>query len=68
MSCDNCGDDSGWTPVPMMRFEDGATEWVWFACADCNDDGVKPKPDVCEACGHKEVDCECELDPLWEED
>ena len=48
--CDNCGDGKGW-----HRFSG-----TWAACADCNDDGKKPKPDFCEGCGETEPFCWCE--------
>jgi len=53
-TCSNCGDDSGWTiwhthtwpdGIPHIRDEDATVEVVvWVACADCNDDELKPKP------------------------
>jgi hypothetical protein len=69
--CGNCGDDSGWliwhtfawpVGVPHLRNEDATVPVrVWAACADCNDDGLKPKPECCEGCGEKLNECCCPL-------
>lgn len=56
--CDNCGDGCGWHHE-QMRTPEGKPHMVWFACADCNDDEVKPKPEVCEECGRREEICIC---------
>lgn len=58
--CDNCGDGSGWNYVDMKDVKTGRVKWVWFACADCNDDGLKPKPDVCSTCHRREEVCWCQ--------
>lgn len=68
-ACGNCGDGSGWTVwhtrtwppgVPHVRNEDAMIPVrVWVACADCNDDQLKPKPECCEGCGEKSAECVC---------
>lgn len=35
LSCDNCGDASGWVFSSFLG---------WVACADCNDNAQKPIP------------------------
>lgn len=56
--CGNCGDGKGWHIWRPRSHPEG----VWFACADCNDNAEKPKPDLCEGCGETEPFCECELE------
>ena len=55
--CDNCGDGCGWHFITL------GNERIWSACADCNDDGKKPRPDLCEGCGDTEAFCHCER--IW---
>lgn len=57
IGCGNCGDGSGW----QVWRPNGGRGFVWVACADCNDDGKKPKPDLCEGCGETEPFCLCGL-------
>ena len=57
--CDNCGDDSGWHAWYPLNLKTRRRDLVWSACADCNDDGLKPKPELCESCGYTEPFCEC---------
>lgn len=52
--CPNCGDGSGWHHVCL------GAQWVWVACADCNNDATKPHPDLCESCGETPAFCVCE--------
>jgi hypothetical protein len=59
MACGNCGDDSGWTIWHMRDYTSQKPVRVWAACADCNDDQRKPKPDCCEGCGEKATECTC---------
>ena len=58
-ACGNCGDGSGWHIWPTYESPSGKFIYVWVACADCNDDGLKPKPDLCEGCGQTPAFCEC---------
>ncbi len=61
--CGNCGDGSGWhvwRPKPLPGQRGPLLEWC--ACADCNDDMQKPKPDLCEGCGETPGDCGCDHD------
>lgn len=58
MSCGNCGDGRGWH-VWRPTLPNGQRGFVWVACADCNDDGAKPKPDLCEGCGETQPFCHC---------
>lgn len=62
--CDNCGDGCGWHIVPMHEAKTGKLVYVWSACADCNDDGLKPKPELCEGCGETPAFCQCASTPL----
>lgn len=64
MSCGNCGDDSGWTIWWPFDLKLGRRVRIWAACADCNDDGKKPKPDCCEGCGEKATECMCVREQL----
>jgi hypothetical protein len=57
--CSNCGDNSGWTLWFPRDAKTGRIMRVWAACADCNDDQLKPKPDCCEGCGEKATECAC---------
>ena len=58
--CANCGDGSGWSIWRPRSVEGCPTAGVWVACADCNDDGQKPKPDLCDGCGNTRPFCVCE--------
>jgi hypothetical protein len=51
--CDNCGDGSGWARTRI------GGETHWGACADCNDDGEKPKPPYCSRCDETFPFCHC---------
>ncbi len=57
--CGNCGDNSGWHAwYPKHLLERGEPKrLVWVACADCNDDGLKPKPKLCSVCGYTKPFC-----------
>lgn len=61
MKCGNCGDGSGWLAwYPRHLLEPGQpVRLEWVACADCNDDAAKPKPELCEGCGFTEPECLC---------
>lgn len=61
-TCGNCGDGSGWHAWYPVHVDTGQRKLVWVACADCNDDAQKPKPDLCESCGLTEPFCECDFD------
>ena len=51
---------SGWSVWRPVNAQTGKREFVWVACADCNDDALKPKPDLCEGCGETADFCPCE--------
>lgn len=63
-ACINCGDGCGWVAWYPYDLVEQKRRLVWAACADCNDDEAKPKPDpalaLCEACGQTRPYCECE--------
>ena len=61
ISCGNCGDGSGWIAWrPKHLLEPGQPRHLeWVACADCNDDAGKPKPELCEGCGQTQPFCVC---------
>lgn len=47
----HCG-GSGWFTWRPKNVARTRTEFMWAACADCNDNGEKPdKPELCEGCG-----------------
>jgi hypothetical protein len=56
-----CGDGSGWIVWRPRRLNGRGRDFVWAACADCNDDGLKPKPplEICEGCGETALFCGC---------
>jgi hypothetical protein len=63
--CENCLDGSGWT-VWKTQIHDGHGRYfpvtMFVACADCNDDGLKPYPapwPVCLACEESKQFCRC---------
>jgi hypothetical protein len=60
-SCENCGDGSGWSVWRTRELPGNKPVLVWAACADCNDDGDKPKPEMnfCEGCGEWWNFCTC---------
>ncbi len=58
MTCGNCGDGLGWHAWYPIAMATGQRELVWVACADCNDDASKPKPELC-ACGYTKPFCIC---------
>lgn len=62
MRCGNCGDGSGWSVWRPLSVDRKRREFVWVACADCNDDAAKPKPDLCEGCGDTEPFCLCPVE------
>ena len=45
-SCDVCDDGSGWLMFGYGRWNKQTLEIPFAACADCNDDALKPKPKV----------------------
>lgn len=64
--CGNCGDDSGWTVWQTAILDNGQPPGhpvsMFVACADCNDDGLKPYPapwPVCKICGESLQICGC---------
>lgn len=57
--CGNCGDGCGWHIWWTHELPSGKGVYVWSACADCNDDGLKPKPELCEGCGDTPAFCRC---------
>jgi hypothetical protein len=44
--CPVCPDGTGWTLWHTKDFKTGVPMSVWVACADCNDDARRPKPEV----------------------
>ncbi len=59
-ACDTCGDGSGWSVWRPRRLDGRGRDFVWAACATCNDDGHKTqKPDLCEGCGETAFFCLC---------
>ena len=58
-TCDNCGDGSGWIAWYPFVIAEQRRRLVWAGCADCNDDGLKPKPELCEGCGYTKPFCCC---------
>ena len=65
-ACGNCGDGSGWTVWrTAILGEFGVPSFpvcVFVACADCNDDGIKPYPapwPVCKRCEESMQFCIC---------
>jgi hypothetical protein len=69
VACENCGDNSGWTlwytEIFNGRLQSGYPGYpvcVFVACADCNDDGLKPYPapwPVCKCCEQSLSFCRC---------
>lgn len=63
--CDNCGDGSGWTVWKTQIYDSNGALWpvsLFVACADCNDDGLKPFPapwPVCSICEESLQICAC---------
>lgn len=53
LPCANCGDASGWARVRINGLDE------WAACADCNDEGAKPKPAFCLKCSETFPFCRC---------
>jgi hypothetical protein len=47
MICNSCN-GTGWYNIKMFVVALQRKDYVWFACADCNDGESKPK--VCELC------------------
>jgi hypothetical protein len=58
--CGNCGDGCGWSIWFTREMPSGKPVYVWAACADCNDDALKPKPELCEGCAETPAFCRCE--------
>jgi hypothetical protein len=59
LACGNCG-GPGWHALYPLNLAIGERKLVWSACADCNDDGNMPKPELCEGCGETEPFCGCD--------
>jgi hypothetical protein len=61
--CDNCGDGSGWTVWRTRIYGGELRDFALFvACADCNDDQLKPYPTpwpVCHRCEESAQFCTC---------
>jgi len=60
VTCDNCGDGSGWNTWYTRRLPTKFKDIVWVACADCNDDDQKRKPTHCLFCQNTRPYCTCE--------
>ena len=61
-ACGNCGDGCGWHAWRPLDPRTHRRVLAWVACADCNDDGEKPQPDLCEGCGDTPAFCLCDHD------
>jgi hypothetical protein len=57
--CANCGDRCGWRIWQSQEFSSGKVEYVWVKCMDCNAEGLKPQPELCQKCGDTPGACKC---------